>query len=54
MKGGEEGDLGPRRDNSPLFVAVREIPSKHYYYYYFQAKKNVFNFTANNEKGCLE
>lgn len=32
MKGGEEGDLGPRRDNSLLFVAVREIPSKHYFF----------------------
>lgn len=37
MKGGEEGDLGPRRDNSLLFVAVRGIPSKHYFF--FQAKK---------------
>lgn len=53
MKGGEEGDLGPRRDNSLLFVAVRGIPSKHYFF--FQAKKKkVFNFTANNEKGSLE
>lgn len=52
MKGGEEGDLGPRRDNSLLFVAVREIPSKHYLF--FSSKKKVFNFTTNNEKGCLE
>lgn len=37
MKGGEEGDLGPRRDNALLFVAVRGIPSKHYFF--FQAKK---------------
>lgn len=35
MKGGEEGDLGPRRDNSLLFVAVREIPSKHSFYFLF-------------------
>lgn len=39
MKGGEEGDLGPRRDNSLLFVAVREIPSKHYFFFFSSKKK---------------